>query len=82
MQLPLQLICAVIIFMYLERQVFMNRRKRVMVIGLDCALPELVFEQWRDDLPNFKRLMDHGTWGKLESCIPAITVPALSAILA
>ena len=59
----------------------MDRRKRVLVIGLDCAPPELVFEQWRDELPNFKRVMDNGTWGKLESCIPAITVPAWSSMM-
>jgi predicted AlkP superfamily phosphohydrolase/phosphomutase len=56
-------------------------RKKVLVIGLDCAEPELVFEQWREELPNFKRVMDHGVWGKLESCIPAITVPAWSSML-
>ena len=60
---------------------FMNRRKKVLVIGLDCAPPELVFEQWREELPNFKRVMDHGAWGKLESCIPAITVPAWSSMM-
>jgi predicted AlkP superfamily phosphohydrolase/phosphomutase len=59
----------------------MNQRKKVLVIGLDCAPPELVFEQWRDDLPNFKQVMDHGAWGKLESCIPAITVPAWSSMM-
>jgi predicted AlkP superfamily phosphohydrolase/phosphomutase len=59
----------------------MNRRKKVLVIGLDCAPPELVFEQWREDLPNIKRVMDDGVWGKLESCIPAITVPAWSSML-
>jgi len=25
--------------------------QKVVVIGLDCAAPELVFDQWRDDLP-------------------------------
>lgn len=60
---------------------FMDRQKKVLVIGLDCAPPELVFEQWRDELPNFKRVMDHGEWGKLESCIPAITVPAWSSMM-
>ena len=59
----------------------MSRRKKVLVIGLDCAAPELVFEQWRDELPNFKRVMDDGVWGKLESCIPAITVPAWSSMM-
>ncbi len=59
----------------------MSRRKKVLVIGLDCAAPELVFEQWREELPNFRRVMDNGVWGKLESCIPAITVPAWSAMM-
>ena len=60
----------------------MSQRKKVLVIGLDCAPPELVFEQWRDELPNFRRVMDDGVWGKLESCIPAITVPAWSSMMA
>ncbi len=58
-----------------------TKRKKVLVIGLDCAPPELVFEQWRDELPNFKRVMDDGVWGSLESCIPAITVPAWSSMM-
>ena len=60
----------------------MKGRKKVLVIGLDCAPPELVFEQWRQELPNVRRVMDNGVWGKLESCIPAITVPAWSAMMA
>src|SRR5712691_6995080 len=59
----------------------MSRRNKVLVIGLDCAPPELVFDQWRDILPNFKRVMDDGVWGELESCIPAITVPAWSCMM-
>lgn len=59
----------------------MNQRKRVLVIGLDCVPPEFIFEQWRAELPNFQRVMDGGVWGKLESCIPAITVPAWSSMM-
>lgn len=59
----------------------MNRRKKVLVIGLDCAPPEIVFEEMREELPNFKRVIDEGVWGKLESCIPAITVPAWSSMM-
>src|SRR5438034_5786133 len=65
----------------LGRLFFMSRRNKVLVIGLDCAPPELVFDQWRDELPNFRRVMDEGVWGKLESCIPAITVPAWSSMM-
>lgn len=59
----------------------MSQRKKVLVIGLDCVEPALVFEQWRDELPNFRRVMDGGVWGRLESCIPAITVPAWSSMM-
>ena len=52
------------------------KRKRVLVIGLDCAEPSLVFDRWRAELPNLASLMGSGTWGELESCMPAITVPA------
>lgn len=59
----------------------MSQRKKVLVIGLDCVEPALVFEQWRDELPHFKRVMDGGVWGRLESCTPAITVPAWSSMM-
>jgi len=54
--------------------------ERVAVIGLDCAEPSLVFEQWRAHLPNLRRLMESGTYGRLTSCLPPITVPAWSCM--
>ncbi len=51
-------------------------RKRVVIIGLDCAAPELVFERFVDVMPNITRLRAEGAWGPLTSVIPAITVPA------
>jgi predicted AlkP superfamily phosphohydrolase/phosphomutase len=54
----------------------MNQIERVFVLGLDCMTPQLVFERWVDDLPNFRRLMTEGVWGRMRSVIPAITVPA------
>lgn len=54
---------------------------RLLIIGLDCAEPELVFERWRDELPNLAGLIARGSSGRLESCIPAITVPAWSCML-
>ncbi len=47
---------------------------KILVIGLDCAAPELLFGDER--LTNFRRLMDGGCYGRLESVIPPITVPA------
>ncbi len=47
---------------------------KTLVVGLDCAAPELLFGDER--LENFRRLMDAGCYGRLESIVPPITVPA------
>jgi len=54
---------------------------RMMVVGLDCAAPGLVFERYRDAMPNLSALMDRGTWGRLRSTEPPITVPAWTCML-
>jgi predicted AlkP superfamily phosphohydrolase/phosphomutase len=51
-------------------------KKKVMVIGLDCATPQLVFGEYTDQLPNLKRIMNEGVYGRMRSCIPPITCPA------
>ena len=53
-----------------------RRRRRVMVIGLDCAEPQLVFDRWLDRLPNIRSIVQQGAYGRLRSCDPPITVPA------
>ena len=54
---------------------------RVLVIGLDCAAPELVFGNSDFDLPNLRGLMDGGAFGVLKSCDPPITVPAWACMM-
>ncbi|MBA2537279.1 MAG: alkaline phosphatase family protein, partial [Actinobacteria bacterium] len=49
---------------------------RVLVIGLDCAPPALLFERWRSELPTLRSLLERGRHGVLRSCDPPITVPA------
>jgi len=49
---------------------------KTMIIGLDCAAPQLVFDLWADQLPNLLRLRKSGQAGILKSCHPPITVPA------
>ncbi len=56
--------------------------RKVFVIGMDCLEPSLVFDKWREALPNLSRLMDQGAYGELESSTPPITVPAWSSMLA
>jgi predicted AlkP superfamily phosphohydrolase/phosphomutase len=53
---------------------------RALVIGLDCAAPQLVFDQWLDQLPTIRGLTERGAWGVLRSCDPPITVPAWSSM--
>ena len=55
---------------------------RALVIGLDCAAPQLVFDQWLDQLPTIRGLTERGAWGVLRSCDPPITVPAWSSMTA
>jgi predicted AlkP superfamily phosphohydrolase/phosphomutase len=47
---------------------------RILVIGLDCATPELLLGDER--LENIRRLMDGGCYGSLESIVPPMSVPA------
>ncbi len=54
---------------------------RVMVIGLDCVPPSLVFERWADQLPHLTALRQRGLWGPLRSCMPPITVPAWTCMV-
>lgn len=54
---------------------------RLFVIGLDCFDPTLTFDRWLDDLPNLRALTEQGTYGRLESTIPPITVPAWTCML-
>lgn len=58
-----------------------KRSPRFLVLGLDCASPELVFDTFNDALPTLRRLMQTGTWGQLESSIPCITVPAWASMM-
>jgi predicted AlkP superfamily phosphohydrolase/phosphomutase len=58
-----------------------KKASRVLVLGLDCASPQLVFDQFKADLPNLSRLTSLGTWGELQSSIPCITIPAWSSMM-
>lgn len=47
---------------------------KLLILGLDCADPDILLQD--EELVNIRRLMEAGIYGKLESVIPAITVPA------
>ncbi|MFX1378926.1 MAG: alkaline phosphatase family protein [Promethearchaeota archaeon] len=55
----------------------MNKnKKRLVVIGLDCATPKTLLEDFLDDCPNIKKMVEYGVYGKLKTCDPPITIPA------
>ena len=55
--------------------------RKVIVIGLDCAPPEHIFDEYKDEVPNLAKLVDNGMYGPLESITPPITVPAWACMM-
>ncbi len=62
---------------------FLGKRAKpkVLIVGLDCAGPQLVFDEFKADLPTLSNLMSSATWGELESSTPCITVPAWASMM-
>jgi predicted AlkP superfamily phosphohydrolase/phosphomutase len=54
---------------------------RVLLVGLDCAPPALVFDRFADVMPNVAALRARGISGPLRSVMPPITVPAWTCML-
>jgi predicted AlkP superfamily phosphohydrolase/phosphomutase len=50
-------------------------KKKVLIAGLDCAPPALVFDRG-GELPVLDGLRRRGLWGRLRSSDPPITIPA------
>jgi predicted AlkP superfamily phosphohydrolase/phosphomutase len=55
--------------------------KKILILGLDCATPQLVFDEWKEHLPNLTGIGDRGFRARLESTVPPITVPAWTAMM-
>lgn len=49
---------------------------RLLILGLDCVPPSLLFDRCRGVMPNVAGLMARGVHGPLRSSEPPITVPA------
>src|SRR5262245_23079045 len=47
-----------------------GRGRRLLLIGLDGASPELAIGAWRTELRTFHMLTDRGAWGRLRSNPP------------
>ena len=55
--------------------------RRLLVVGLDCAAPKLLYEDFIDDLPTFQRLLGDGQRALLHSTNPPITIPAWAVMV-
>lgn len=55
--------------------------KKMVVIGLDCAEPSLVFDQFAAIMPHTQALMKRGIFGPMRSTDPPITVPAWTSMM-
>ncbi len=53
---------------------------KVLVLGIDGAPPQFVFGKWLDELPNLKKLVETGAYGRIKSTIPPTTCMAWTAI--
>ena len=59
-----------------------SKKTRVLVIGLDGATFDLILPYIREGhLPAFKRMVEEGIWGDLESTQPPMTGPAWSSFM-
>lgn len=54
---------------------------RALVIGLDCATSELTFDRPDWKLPTLRSLMARGSYGRLQTVMPAITIPAWACMV-
>lgn len=53
---------------------------RLLVIGLDCAPPSLVFDRFAEAMPFVSKLRSEGSFGVLRSTAPPITMPAWASM--
>jgi predicted AlkP superfamily phosphohydrolase/phosphomutase len=55
--------------------------EKLVVIGLDCVTPQLLYGDWLDEMPNVRRLLEGGFHANMVSTIPPITVPAWMSMM-
>lgn len=54
--------------------------EKVFVFGIDGAMPEKIFGEWLNELPNIKKLMQQGCYARLNSTIPPLTAVAWTSM--
>ncbi len=60
----------------------LNNSKKALVLGFDAATFDIIKPMIKKGkLPNFKKLMDEGCYGDLESTFPPVTPPAWTSFM-
>ncbi len=54
---------------------------KVFIFGIDGAAPNLIFNEWINELPTIKKLMETGLYSNLNSTIPPSTITAWNSML-
>jgi len=54
---------------------------KLVMMGLDCAAPALVFDKLKDRIPNITAMAEEGVRGTLRSSDPPITIPAWMSMM-
>lgn len=50
--------------------------RKLLVIGLDCVPPSLLYKEFKEELPNISMLLDDGYKAEMKTTNPPITIPA------
>lgn len=56
-------------------------KNKLVIMGLDCAAPSLVFDKLERRIPNINGMAEEGVRGTLESTDPPITIPAWMSMM-
>lgn len=60
----------------------MPKAKKILFLGLDAAMPDLLEKfAGEGNMPNFKKLMEKGTYSRVQTIFPPLTAAGWSAIV-
>src|SRR3989344_2694191 len=63
------------------KKIFSPTGKKVFILGIDGAPPQLIFGEWLEHLPNLKGMLPNSFYGKMNSTIPPSTIVAWNSML-
>src|SRR3989344_1200253 len=63
------------------KSLFSLSKKKIFILGIDGATPQLIFDQWLDHMPNLKGILQNSLYGKMNSTVPPSTIVAWNSML-